>query len=129
MPSRPIAGTSAPAATWRRMLEAIPVRNRAARELNRTPDGGAVLAIPTKPKRWYAIPPVRWVVRVPEHRELHLDPVGTALWDRCDGKHTVEDLVDFFAVQNSLTFHESRVSVTTYLRSLLQRGAIAMALD
>ena len=129
MARSPQQPTPQPPATWSRMLKGIPVRNRAARELRREPGGGAVIAIPTQPKSWYKIPPVRWLVRVPEHRELHLDLMGTQLWDVCDGSRTVEQIIDFFAVQNSLTFHESRVSVTTYLKSLLQRGALAVALD
>lgn len=114
---------------WRQMLDAVPLRNEAARELQDSANGGMVVAVPTVLKPWHRLPLVRWVVRVPEARELHLDPVGAAVWRACDGSRTVEDIILTFAVQYRLTFHESRVSVTTYLRSLIQRGALAVALD
>jgi hypothetical protein len=55
-----------------------------------------------------------------------LDRVGTRLWKMCDGKKTVEQLVDFFAAQYELSFHEARAAVSGHLKALVQRGALAM---
>lgn len=85
------------------------------------------LKIPTKRPGWL-VPPVSWVVRPPTHRALVLDPIGADLWAWCDGQRTVEEVVVKFAAKHSLTFHESRVSATNYLKELVRRGALAIAI-
>jgi hypothetical protein len=44
----------------------------------------------------------------------------------CDGKRTVEQMVDFFAAKYELSFHEARTAVSGHLKALVQRGALAM---
>lgn len=85
------------------------------------------LEVPTKRPGWL-IPPVSWVVRPPTHRALILDSMGADLWAWSDGKRTVEEVIEKFAVKHSLTFHESRVSATSYLKELVRRGALAIAI-
>jgi len=46
----------------------------------------------------------------------------------CDGERTVEAIIDAFAAEHRLTFHEARVAVGGYLRSLMARGALAMVM-
>ena len=55
-----------------------------------------------------------------------LDKLGTEVLELCDGSRRVEEIVDEFAAKHRLTFHESRVAVTGFLRSLVQRGLIAI---
>ena len=57
-----------------------------------------------------------------------LDHLGVEVWERCDGTRTVEQVVDEFAQKHALSFHESRVMVTEYLRELIQRGVLAIGL-
>ncbi|MGA1529631.1 MAG: PqqD family protein [Kiritimatiellia bacterium] len=85
------------------------------------------LKIPTKRPDWL-VPPISWVVRPPAYRSLVLDPVGADLWTWCDGSRTVEKVVEMFADKHSLTFHEARVSATSYLKELVRRGALAVAI-
>ena len=59
-------------------------------------------------------------------RSVVLDRIGRTVWDLCDGQRTVERVVEEFAGRYGLTFHEARVSVTTYLKELVQRGALVM---
>jgi hypothetical protein len=112
--------------SWKEMLTARPVRNMAA---DAKIDGDELrISVPTKPAWWYNVPPVCWIVHPAKARIFILDRVGRPLWDWCDGERTVEQLVDLFAEKHNLTFHESRVSVTNYLRLLIARGALAVAL-
>ena len=46
----------------------------------------------------------------------------------CDGRQTVEAIVDRLAANHKLTFHESRLAVMQFLRMLMQRGAVAVQL-
>ena len=57
-----------------------------------------------------------------------LDRLGAEVWRLCDGKRTVEEVVDLFGERHALTFHESRVAVTLYLKALLQRGVLAIVI-
>lgn len=84
------------------------------------------LKIPTK-RPGYLVPPISWVVHPPEFKSIILDPVAADLWEWCDGQRNVEQVIELFARKHNLTFHESRVSVTTYLKELVKRGVWAVA--
>jgi len=66
---------------------------------------------------------------VPEYQTLTLDKVGTAVWDLCDGEHTVRELIDRLADEHKLSRKEAEVSMVAYLRQLAQRGIIALAIE
>jgi hypothetical protein len=67
-------------------------------------------------------------VPVRAERHVTLDELGAAIWRGCDGVRRVEDLVDAFAAEHRLTFHEARVAVTNYLSQLIRRGVLVIAL-
>ena len=109
--------------SWKQMLAATPLRNTAARAIE---NGDELrIEVPTKKPRWF-VPPISWVVPLRPTRTVRLDRVGATVWRQCDGERTVEELVGDFARQYNLTFHEARVAVTSYLRQLVQRGALAI---
>lgn len=112
---------------WDAMLQSVLIPNRAARVASRGEDGSITLAVPTR-KPTFLFPPFSWLIRPPAERLTVLDPIGASIWSACDGTRPVEDIVVKFAVKHRLTFHESRVSVTGYVKSLLQRGALAVAM-
>ncbi len=114
--------------SWKNMLSAVPIHNVAAKVKLGKAAGTLRIDVPNKADWWHKIPPISWVVRPPEFKVLILDAIGAPLWDLCDGKTNVEQLVDYFAEKYQLTFHESRVSVTSYLRLLIMRGALAVSL-
>ena len=64
---------------------------------------------------------------LPEARSLKLDEVGTFVWNLCDGKHTVADLVGAMAEKYKLSRREVEVSLTEFLRMLAKRGMIVVA--
>jgi hypothetical protein len=107
------------------LYRTVPVQNAGARQIQ-LPDS-LVLDVPINRKRlrfaWLA-----WFVPLRSHRRIHLDTLGAQVFNLCDGHRTVETIIDRFAVPHRLSFHESRAAVVTFLRSLIQRGAIAVAL-
>ena len=109
------------------MLLARPIRNQAARVTKR-PNGAIDLSVPRDPGKSLR-PPLSWIVPVQPERRTSLEGAGKEVWDLCDGLRTVEDIVDAVATRYALTFHESRVSVTGYLKSLIQRGILAIQVD
>jgi len=108
------------------MLEARPVRNAAA-ETVREASGELAIAVKRKRPRWH-VPPLSWVVALKPTRTVRLDPLGAQVWELCDGERNVEAIVDAFALEHRLSFHEARVAVTGYLSQLVQRGALAVAM-
>jgi hypothetical protein len=113
------------AASWRKMLDATPVRNAAAEVAQEGPDG---LSITVKVKRpGYLVPPLSWVIHGKPTRTVKLDRLGAQVWNLCDGERTVEAVIDEFARLHRLSFHEARAAVTWYLRQLIQRGVLAIA--
>lgn len=108
------------------MLRARPVRNAAA-----AASWGAdrfEIAVPTRRPAWL-VSPISWIVRPPKSRTMALDKVGAAVWDLCDGRRTVEEVIDAVAARYQLTFHEGRVSVTAFLKTLVERGAMVLAAE
>lgn len=119
---------TAPGASWRRMLEARPVHNAAARaELDG--DTGVIIAVETRPPRCLSVPPLSWIVPVRKERKVTLDRLGAEVWRLCDGKMTVEGVVDSFSRSHGLTFHEARVAVTGYVKGLIRHGVVAIELN
>jgi len=109
------------------MLLARPARNAAA-QVEREASGEVALVVGRKLPRWH-VPPLSWVVPMKPTRTLRLDPLGAQVWDMCDGERTVEAIVDAFAAEHGLSFHEARVAVTEYIGRLVRRGALAVALS
>ena len=112
--------------SWRGMLEARPVRN-AAVEVARGDGDELSVSVKTRRPRCL-VPPISWIVPLKPYRTVKLDRIGARLWDLCDGDRTVEAIVDEFARAYTLSFHEARVAVTTYLSQLVQRGVLAVVM-
>jgi hypothetical protein len=119
-------GIDAPV-SWKKMLDAVPVRNEAAK-FEELASGGTRATVARKKPAWL-VPPVSWVIRIKPHKSVILDPIGMAVCGACDGKRTIESIVDEFAGRHRLSFHESRVAVTEYLGRLVRYGILAIRMD
>ena len=106
------------------MLAAIPRQNAAA-QVDERPDGTVRVTVQLRKPAWL-IPPISWVIKSSFQKSVVLDDIGTRIWRWCDGRHTVEAVVEEFARTYAFTFHEARASVTGFLKSLVQRGVIAI---
>ena len=62
-----------------------------------------------------------------EHSMI-LDVLGRELYEACDGKQNVKKMVERFAAAHSISVAEAELAVTTYLRTLLKKGLIVMAI-
>ena len=116
--------TARRAESWQEMLRATPLHNPAA-EVACAQDGLVAVTVQARKPR-YLIGPLAWIIRLRLTRTYRLDRLGSQVWNLCDGRREVERIVEIFAEQHRLTFHEARVAVTGYLRQLIERGAIAV---
>ena len=107
------------------MLMATPIRNTAAR-VELIDDGGLRLTVPRR-RPAFLVPPISWFIHPRATRALLLDRLGAHVWALCQEDRTVEQVVDTFAETHQLTFHEARVAVGNYIRQLIERGAMAIA--
>jgi len=59
-------------------------------------------------------------------KKLHLDELGTAVWDLMDGRRSVRGVIQGFAGKYQLHIKEAEVAVTRFLRELGKRGLIGL---
>lgn len=112
--------------SWGRSLLGVPVRNQAAGVVD---EGDTVrVSVALRRSRWL-VPPISWIIKPRSDKTFGLDELGTEVWRLSDGKRTVEQIIDVFAERHRLTFHEARVSVTTYVKELMQRGLLVIAAE
>jgi hypothetical protein len=62
-------------------------------------------------------------------KKLALTGLTRDLYEKLDGKTTVEDLIDHLMKAEKLTFFESRALVVEYLKGLMKRGLIVVAAE
>ncbi|MDP7397578.1 MAG: PqqD family protein [Lentisphaeria bacterium] len=108
---------------WKSMLAVRPVCNRAVR--TEAVNGVTRLHIRKRRPR-YLVPPLSWLIRPRLESTIELDRLGGEVLNLCDDERTVEAIIERFAERHQLTFHEARVSVTNYLRALVERGIIVL---
>ena len=106
-----------------RLLAAVPQKNEAA-TVERTAEG-MLVSIPVRRPRWL-VPPISWVVPFSQKRRVELDAAGRLVLESCDGRRTVEEVIERFAGEHKLSFRESQLAVTQFLRELVKRGVIAI---
>lgn len=103
---------------------AYPLRN-AHLAYERQDNGELTITVPRREDGW-----VRLLARifvVPKQRQVVLDQVGADIWELCDGRHTVRELVSHVAGKYKLNKKEAEVSLTTYLKNLGKRGLVGFA--
>ncbi|MFB0505585.1 MAG: PqqD family protein [Thermodesulfobacteriota bacterium] len=59
-------------------------------------------------------------------KKLHLDELGTAVWDLMDGRRSVRRVIQGFAGKYQLHIKEAEVAVTRFVRELGKRGLIGL---
>lgn len=120
-----LRGKISPRLTREESLRAIPVRNEKV-EVEQDEDlQETLIRIPRRDDWW-----VRWLARIffiPKHRKVTLDELGSFVWNFCDGKHTVGELIDAFAARYKLNRKEAELSMTAFLRMLAKRRLIGLA--
>jgi hypothetical protein len=99
-------------------------RNRAA-EVEKRRGGGCRVSVPMRRPRWM-VPPISWLLPFSSHRRVELDRLGAEVLAACNGRRTVEEMIEKFAADHKLSFREAQVSVTTFIRQLVERGLVAV---
>lgn len=89
-------------------------------------DGGLELAVPMTRRRL-----ARWLSRSgdkPIVRKFELDALGVEVWRMMDGHTTVRGMIEQLASAHQLNLREAEVAMLAYLRKLMERGIMVLAL-
>ena len=95
------------------ILRAMPLRAAEA-VVERREEGGARVKIPVSG---------RWPFRMPAGavKTFELDEMGLWVWDSCDGKRTLLEVITRFAEHYRLSVREAEVATTKFLQTLGSR--------
>jgi len=112
--------------TPEQVLSSRPVRNPELK-IEPTEKGGLKVYLKRSTAWWV------WVLAVlfpiPRERMVELDEVGKQVWELCDGKNTLQDMIEIFRREHKLTRAEAEWSLRTYLRDLGKRGMVAFLVE
>ena len=111
-------------APWQTLMKSRVVRNEAL-SVQTSAQGELEIRLPLRKLNWL-VPPLSWVFPTRESKLLRLDGLGSEVFRLCQQEREVQWIVDAFAERHRLTFHESRVAVTQYVRSLVERRVLIL---
>ena len=110
--------------TREQSLASVPLRNELI-EVERSDGGEIRLVIPRRESWW--VNALSRVFYVPKTHRISLDEIGSFVWELCDGKHNVRQIVQALSTRYKLHRKEAEVSVVAYLRQLAKKGIIGIA--
>jgi len=104
-------------------LAARPVRVVEA-TVTRDESGGAKLKVALKNPRWGG-----WLFRMPQGatKTFELDELGLLVWESCDGKTSVQQIIRRLAKRYNLNLREAEVATIQFLQMLVKRRLIGMS--
>src|SRR5262245_59946137 len=107
------------------MLAAKPARVGGAEEKPVSP-GKWQLTIPVQPTRWASV-----ILRVPKgmSKTFELDELGKFVWDTCDGKTSVRQVIRRLAQRYNLNQREAEDATVAFMKTLTSKGLLAMAVE
>jgi hypothetical protein len=81
------------------------------------------LTVPLKTTGWAAR-----FLRVPQqlNKTFELDELGKHVWDACDGRTSVRDVIRGLANRYHLNEREAEVATLAFLRTLMRKGLIGI---
>lgn len=107
------------------VMKSFPVRNQLITwEID--DKGEASLVVPQKDKLWVRL--TSKLFMLPNKRVIVLDSIGTYVWQMCDGKHTIAQIIKSVQNQYQLTRKEAETSLFTFMQQLGKRNFIGFAI-
>ena len=108
------------------MLASRPTRNDSLRwEQN---DAGEVQVFIERQETWK----VRLLSKafyIPRERKITLDEVGTEVWQMCNGRNSVGQMIELLSDKYQLNRKEAEVSLLQYLKTLGQKRFVGFVLE
>jgi hypothetical protein len=107
-------------------LSSIPVRNERVRAYPADDPDSLVVEVELKYPAWMSL--LVKLLRMPGRKRYRLDGVGLQVYQSVDGSKSFQRLVDDFGEMHKLTFFEARALLMQYVKILMKRGLVVVAL-
>jgi Coenzyme PQQ synthesis protein D (PqqD) len=106
-------------------LSARPVRMVEA-AMSKDETGGGKLKVTLESPRWAG-----WLFRMPTAatKTFEFDELGMLVWDSCDGKTSVQQMIRKLAKRYNLNLREAEVATVRFLQMLTKRGLIGLSVS
>ena len=108
------------------MLASRPPRNDSLRW--EEGDEGEVRVIVERQETW-KVKLLSKVFYIPKERKITLDEVGTEVWQMCNGRNSVGQMIDLLSEKYQLNRKEAEVSLLQYLKTLGQKRFVGFVLE
>jgi len=123
MLSRARRRPKSPGISKEQFLRMVPLRNPLIK-WDKYPTGEVFLLVPRdKGRRWNLFSKF---VNVPREKKVVFDKVGSHVWELCDGKRSVNDIVSEMLKAYKLGRKEAEVPLGIHLQKLVKRGYLAL---
>lgn len=111
-----------PRLTRQQSLAAKPVR-LVETALEEEPGGGGKLKVPVRQTRWSG-----WLFSAPPGavKIFEFDPIGIFVWNSCDGKTSVQQIIRTLAKRYNLNLREAEVPTVRFLHVLAKKGLVGL---
>ena len=108
------------------MLNSRPARNELLK-WEKTDSGEAQITV-VRQETW-KVRMLSKLFYVPRERKITLDEVGSEVWQMCDGRTTVAQMIDALREKYKLDRKEAEVSLLSYLKTLGQKRFVGFVLE
>ena len=108
------------------MLTSRPTRNESL-EWEKTEDGEVQIKIQRQDKSWK----IRFLSKlfyIPKNRRITLDEVGAEVWQMCNGRNSVSDMIENLSKRYQLNRKEAEISLLQYLKTLGEKRFIGFVM-
>lgn len=88
-----------------------------------TDAGGMNLTIPLNSTRWSG-----WLFRLPKGatKTFEMDELGVFIWNSCDGKTSVQQMIRRLSRERKLTLREVEMATLQFLQTLIRKGLVGV---
>ena len=87
-------------------------------------NAGVVLTVPRRTREDHLSRLLNRVFQTPTSKTIELDEFGGKIWTRCDGRHSVAELVTYTCQEYKLNRRQAEVSVVQFMKMLSQRRLV-----
>ncbi len=63
---------------------------------------------------------------LPKEKKIVLDKIGTFVWERCDGNHSVKQIAEELSKEYKMMRQEAETALSKYLQQLAERGMVGV---
>ncbi len=70
----------------------------------------------------WMVPPLSWLMPFWSHRRIGLDAIGSTVLELCDGKRTIERIIEELRGRETLTLSEAQLAVAACCDSCWNEG-------